>query len=467
MPIRMGRPHNIVVSNTKNKRYNIGCFQAFLPGSNPLQFSSLKYRGYHRLRNSLFSEKGARYAYLVFIVTTIGVLIRIPANSNGISVFTEFFLDSLDLSRGQLSAAYMIGNLLMAFGMPAAGRYYDHKGPRASLLLGSIGMAASFLALAGVTHIHQYYWPLSSNAMMLLMCVLYSATGFFGQGIITSSCRNLLVSCFPYKRGAVSVAQNLILTGAFSVAPLMILGLLSEAGLIVSLVIIAITCGLSYALLVFYTISGGPHIEKKAAKDDSPTRLEGMDFSAARSTPVFWLYASTLAFPFFFSGALTFNAIAIFGEFGRSETDAYAWLIPSTFISICTMTLAGLSSDRRGIRGFMVLLNAGYALSTLGVALLHSNIGLWLLIIGFGVGGGFRISMATLAFIRVFGPKSLGAITGLGNSIALAAGAAGPITCVALYSLTGSYSAAFAVISLVPTALSIWSIFQPKLPTEN
>lgn len=55
------------------------------------------------------------YGYVVLLVGSIGVLVSIPGQTVGVSVFIDPVKDALGLTRNQFSNAYMFGTLLSAF----------------------------------------------------------------------------------------------------------------------------------------------------------------------------------------------------------------------------------------------------------------------------------------------------------------------------------------------------------------
>ena len=67
-----------------------------------------------------------------------------------------------------------------------------------------------------------------------------------------------------------------------------------------------------------------------------------------------------------------------------------------------------------------------FCLGSWGFINLNFNWGFWLLALGFGIGGGLWGVISNLAYIRFFGPKHLGEISGFSTSITVFASAIGP-----------------------------------------
>ena len=70
------------------------------------------------------------YGWMILVWGTIGMLMSIPGQTMGVSVFTESLLDELVVNRDQLSIAYMLGTMGSAFLLPWVGRLYDRVGAR-------------------------------------------------------------------------------------------------------------------------------------------------------------------------------------------------------------------------------------------------------------------------------------------------------------------------------------------------
>jgi len=161
-----------------------------------------------------------------------------------------------------------------------------------------------------------------------------------------------------------------------------------------------------------------------------------------------------------FATAVTFHIVSIFDEAGRSATEAFAYFLPAAIVSTATNLYAGWLVDARSLKPFMVVMLCSFIVGALGLVNLASTPGYWLLVVGFGVGGGLWSITSNLAFIRNFGPLHLGEITGLCSAIMVFSSAIGP----ALFSLGldvfGTYAAAewlciAALLCLLVTAVLI------------
>ncbi len=55
------------------------------------------------------------YGWIILVVASIGVLASIPGQTMGVSVFTDYYISNLSISRVELSTAYMIGTLISSY----------------------------------------------------------------------------------------------------------------------------------------------------------------------------------------------------------------------------------------------------------------------------------------------------------------------------------------------------------------
>ena len=82
------------------------------------------------------------YGWIILAAGTIGMLMSIPGQTMGVSVFTENLLDDLEINRNNLSLAYLIGTVGSALLITRAGKLYDSYGARIMALIaaGMLGL---------------------------------------------------------------------------------------------------------------------------------------------------------------------------------------------------------------------------------------------------------------------------------------------------------------------------------------
>jgi OFA family oxalate/formate antiporter-like MFS transporter len=387
------------------------------------------------------------YGWLIWGFSTLGILISIPGQTMGMAVFTDYLIEALHLSRTQLSMAYLIGTIGSSLFLTRAGRWYDRLGGRITVAASSAALALMVLFISVSDNLAMHFGG-GVVVSFLLITLGYFGVRFLGQGILTSASRNVLLVWFEKRRGLVTSARGVFVSFGFSVAPLALAWLIARAGWREALWDLAFMClvfaGLALVFLRDNPKSCGVLVDGHSHADQVPKNSGQISatLDQARRTPIFWLATLSLSMHSLLGTAVTFHIVSIFAEAGRSQTEAFAYFLPTAAFATVTNLLCGWLSDKRSLKPFMIMMLGSFVVGAVGLVYLQYNWGYLLLVVGFGIGGGLWSVTSNLAFIRNFGPLHLGEITGLCTAIMVFASAIGP----ALFSLGldyfGSYAAA-------------------------
>ncbi|TVS15498.1 MAG: MFS transporter [Gammaproteobacteria bacterium] len=394
----------------------------------------------------------------------------VPGQTMGMAVFTDPLMDAFDLSRTQLSTAYFFGTVGSAFFLTRGGRWFDRFGARtvivgASLALGSalvfislIDFAALPLAAATGAAVGWFSFP--------LIMLGYFGVRFAGQGILTSASRNVLLLWFERRRGLVSGMRGIFVSLGFSLAPLLLAFMIDGFGWRGALWVLAGVVGVLFAgfalLLVRDTpescglLPDGDSAEQAAA---SPTlRVVDRTLHQAAADPVFWIYSLALAVHSVFITAVTFHIVSVFEEAGRGRVEALGYFFPAAIVSTSVNLLVSWLADRHRLKPFLILMLSAFLVGTLGLYRLDATWGFWLMVLGLGSGGGLWGMLSNLSFVRFFGRRHLGEITGLNTSITVFASAIGPLLFSLGLDLFGSYRPAYALCAFVVAGLLVAAV---------
>ena len=277
---------------------------------------------------------------------------------------------------------------------------------------------------------------------MVLLC--YFGVRFSGQGVLTNASQNLLMLWFEKRRGLVSGVRGVFVSFGFSVAPLLIAGLMLQVGWRGALWVMALAVAL-FAVLAFILVRNAPavigqQIDGRSGTDSGNTAtLTHLSLAQARRTAGFWIYSLALSMHALFGTAVTFHVVAIFAEASRSADEAFGYFFPQAVISVMTNISASFFADRMKLKPLLVVMLSGFILGAWGLTQLESTLGYWALVIGFGIGGGLWGVLSNLAFVRQFGTRNLGEITGFNASLTVLASAIGP----AVFSLARDWMGSF------------------------
>jgi MFS family permease len=386
------------------------------------------------------------YGWVIWLVSTLGFLASIPGQTMGMAVFTDHLIEALGLSRTQLSTAYLIGTVGSALLLTRAGRWYDRFGGRTMVALASLVLGLMLVFIAATPLLAS---ALGNGSAASFLCITlgYFGVRFFGQGILTSASRNVLLLWFEKRRGLVSSIRGVFVSFGFSLAPLALGWLIGIGNWRMALWLLALGCAvfavIAYLLLRDSPESCGVLVDGRRHEDaaEAASIIPSTTLEEARRDPVFWMFTLSLSMHSLFVTAVTFNVVSIFAEAGRSATEALAFFLPIAVVSTAISLLSGWLADGRRLKPFLLAMLVSFMVGAVGLLQLEHAWGYALLVLGQGVGGGLWSVSSNLAFIRNFGPLHLGEISGLCTSLMVFASAIGP----ALFSLGldhfGSYAA--------------------------
>jgi len=415
------------------------------------------------------------YGWVIALISTLGFLASIPGQTMGMAVFADDFIREFGLSRTELSTAYLFGTVGSALLLTRAGRWYDRFGARILLVGSSLGLGMTVLFVSSVDKLSDAIAsilpvPLAAVSFVLILFG-YFGVRFTGQGVLTSASRNVLLVWFEKRRGMVSGVRGVFVSLGFSLAPVLLAFLIDAHGWRSALFILAAAVGLGYALLAFLLVRDHPRIAGLLADGTQPTTTkstetgpQSQDRTAAdaRRDPVFWLYAMALSMHAMFGTAVTFHIVAIFAEVGRGRDEAFGYFLPQAIVSLTVNLIASTAADYLRLKPLLVFMLCAFLVGAFGLTRLGSESGYWLLVFGFGAGGGLWGVLSNLAFIRHFGALHLGEISGLNTSFTVFASAIGPVLFSVANDTFGTFSSAAygCVFGLV--ILLAWGILQPQ-----
>lgn len=406
------------------------------------------------------------YGWVIWLVSTLGFLMSVPGQTMGMAVFTDPFIEAFGLTRTQLSVAYFFGTVGSALFLTRAGRLYDRVGARSMVVGASVLLAIMLLFICSID---VFAASLSSAAGVALgvmsfplVMLGYFGVRFAGQGVLTSASRNALMPWFERSRGLVTGVRGVFVSLGFSLAPLPLALLISSFGwrgalLLLALILLAFA---AFALLLLrdspescglaadgddLADNSGAHSIQRMADKPSATLLE------ARRSPVFWIYSLGMAVWALFGTAVTYHIVSIFTEAGRDASEAFAYFFPNSLVAVTVNLTASWLADRSPLKPFLLGMISAFLCGTWGLMNLEADWGYWLMVVGFGAGGGLWGMLSNLAFVRHFGLLHLGEISGLNTSVTVFASAIGPLLFSLGKDLGGSYDVAalICVVGLV------------------
>ena len=415
------------------------------------------------------------YGWAIAGLSTLGFLMSIPGQTMGMAVYSDDFIAAFGLTRTELSTAYLFGTLGSAFLLPRAGRWFDRYGARSVLLFAAMGLSLMLLWISVVRPVGNQLsaWlglPLAWVTFPLIL-VGYFGVRFTGQGVLTGASRNVLLLWFVRRRGLVSGVRGVFVSLGFSLAPLVLVTLIEGTDWQASLWWLALVVGLGFGGLVFLLVRDRPEVcglrADNAPPDTSATGkpvdgVKDLTLSEVRRMPVFWLYSASLAIHALFGTALTFHVAAIFEAAGRSRAEAFGYFIPQAVVSVCVNLSASAMADHMRLKPLLQVMLVAFLLGAYGLLKLETACGYWLLVVGFGAGGGLWGVLSNLVFVRQFGPRHLGEISGFNTSVTVFASAIGPVLFSFANDVSGRFDMAAIACMFVLMALLVMAMGLPQ-----
>ncbi len=345
------------------------------------------------------------------------------------SVFIKPLGDQFGWSRTEISLAFTMTALTVAFASPLIGRQVDRVGARKVLLPCVAVYGAAFCGLAAVHSLAQFY-------------AIYVLLGLVGNGT-TQLCYARVISAWFDKRRGIALATMMAGVGAGAIAiPPVATRLIEIYGWRETYLIFGITIfllGLIPAGLLLRETPPDAAVQREKATSDL-----GMRGSEAVRTPVFWLMlAGFFLFSVSVNGSVA-HLVPILTDRGiGNETAALA----ASMLGVLTLggrLLTGALLDRfAGSRVTGIF----FAIAAVGVAVLSQA---HTVMMGFagagliGLGMGAEADVMPYLVSRYFGLRSFSEIYGYTFTAYAFAGALGPLLMGWSYDHLHSYSIALA-----------------------
>ena len=407
------------------------------------------------------------YGWIILAAGTIGMLMSIPGQTMGVSVFTENLLDDLEINRNNLSLAYLVGTVGSGLLITRAGKLYDRYGARlmAFIAAGMLGLMLLYLTRVDSLVSYLFYQVNLVNTALttfILMSFGFWGIRFFGQGLLTMVSRNMVMKWFDKKRGLANGIMGIFAAFGFSLAPKILNQFIEDFEWQGAWLLLAVVIGIGFVIFVFLIyrdnpgdaglVADGQRIANKKSK--RPPSLPPRDYSLAeaRKTRAFWLFTLAQMISALYISGLTFHVVSVFDSAGMDKATALSIFVPSSIIAIIIQFIASWISDYIRLKYLLMVFLLGMISTTAALMFLgDSKLSYWMLISGMGVTWGLYIVLAAVTWPRFFGLKNLGAISGFSMSWQVIGSALGPYLFSVAFGLNGTYS----MVALFSLAISI------------
>jgi len=394
------------------------------------------------------------YGWVILAAGTIGILMSIPGQTMGVSVFTESLLSDLHINRNNLSLAYLVGTLGSGLIITRAGKLYDKYGARVMAFIAGVMLGLMLVYLTRVDRLAASLGRLECLSPALITFVLLAlgfwGIRFFGQGLLTMVSRNMVMKWFNRRRGLANAVLGIFSALGFSVAPKILDQVIQRLEWRGAWIFLAILVGFVFALFVILIFRDNPEDcgcvadgkLRAVKKSRRPPSLPDHDFTLreARKTIAFWAFTLGLSLSALYISGLTFHVISVFEASGLTREQGLGIFIPTSLIAVGIQFMGGYASDYIRLKFLLLLFALGIVLSIVGLTMLGGNdLAYWMIICGNGVVWGLYTVLIGVTWPRFYGLKHLGAISGYSLSWTVIGSALGPYMFSLSMDLTGSY----------------------------
>ncbi len=394
------------------------------------------------------------YGWIILAAGTIGILMSIPGQTMGVSVFTENLLRDLDIDRNNLSLAYLVGTMISGLLITKAGKLYDRYGARVMAFASGVLLGMVLLYLTRVDVVARALVGVGFKSPVLITFVLlaigFFGIRFFGQGMMTMVSRNMVMKWFNKRRGMANAVLGIFTALGFAIAPQILNQVIERLEWRGAWIFLAILVGLIFALFVLLIYRDNPEdcgLEpdgkmKTRRRKSRPPSLPDKDYTLkeAHRTLAFWAFTLGLGLSALYISGLTFHIVSVFETSGMTKEMGLGIFVPTSVIAVLLQFGASNASDYMRLKYLLILFALGVLITTTGlISLGEMQVSYWLIIIGNGIVWGLYSVLIGVTWPRFYGLKNLGAISGSSLSFTVIGSALGPYMFSLSLEWTGSY----------------------------
>jgi len=422
------------------------------------------------------------YGWVIVAVATLGIVMSIPGQTMGVSVFTDHLIRVTGLTRLELANTYLVGTLISSLLLPWGGVYLDRHGARATGIVACLAVAATLCLLTQLESISSGLtaWvgledPVAAAAVLLTLG--FMLLRFSGQGMLTMASRTMMARWFERRRGLASGISGIFVSGGFAIAPLFLQSLIDIGGWRGAWWMLAGLVGVGMSLVIFIFFRENPEECELQLDGDKlyqrPTRLtqsrkpsdqRSFTREEALRTARFWYVTLTLSLQAMVFTGVTFHIMDLGVDTGIGGREAVKLFIPIAVVSTTTGMLSGWAADRVPVRALVLFSIGLQTIAYVGAGRLGEWPFLVMMVVGWGGAGGLFATLLNVAMPNFFGRTHLGAITSIQMSSMVAASALGPAFLAASKTYLGSYEAGLSCCCLLSSAVFLFASFAPGQP---
>lgn len=403
----------------------------------------------------------------VLAAAIVAMFLTGPGQTIGVSVFIDEFVTALDITRAQVSTAYLIGTLSASLLLPIVGRQIDRFGVQRSQIV--IGLVFG-LALLNISFV----------AGIVTLTIGFFGIRLMGQGSLSLVAGVTVSLRFTKSRGTALGIFTTVAAGLLALMPVFLATAIGwvgwrDAWRLAGLVVAIVVPLLAFVALRDMPSSATAASAKSSASTDQSLNDSASDEVAVDAEPVgrsvdrneairtrgFWIIAAATAASGMLATALTFHQIDVLGDIGLSKEEAAAMFLPQVVGSSIAGLSVGAAADRIGVRFLPALAGTLLVVAHLLASAVSPGVMVFAYAVVLGAAGGATNTMASTLVPLWFGTEHLGSIQGTLRVMNSGSSALGPVALALLESRLGSYPPAILVLACLAVASTLFALLPP------
>lgn len=392
------------------------------------------------------------YGWIIVVAGTAGLIMTQPGQSPVLSIFTDAFIEDLDVSRSLTSTLFTVGTVVAGLSLSFWGERIDRHGPRK--------MVGVISALLGASC---FYMALVQNGAML--GVGYVLLRMLGASALMLVSNNVINQWWVARRGRMAgfsgVVFSLVGMGVFTNLVHWLLQRYTWRTTYAILGATELVVMLPLGLLLFRDRPEDhglyPDGREGAAERSASDKHCPVVWTRAKAirTPAFWAAVTSLSATAALGTGLYFHMISIFESQGLSSEVAAAVYLPISLASALIKLGSGYLADRVPVRMLLVVglvamsaaLGLAQGLSTVPLAVLYSLV--------LGLSNGITGTVSSVVWADYYGRQHLGSIAGLAATVTRVSSALGPLPLALAFDASGGYGIALRIGVVIPLSLAV------------
>ena len=398
----------------------------------------------------------------------LGMIMTSPGQTYTESIFIEYIIKDLSISRSLVSTLYSFGTLVGGFSLPLWGKQIDRQGTRKIATIVSI--------LFGLACIYMGY---VQNALMIgLGFIMIRMLGQGSLGLVSQTAIN---HWWVRKRGLIiGIAGLLAALLGMGLFPSLVYWLISLYEWRMAYIILGIGLLVIMVPVAYFLFRNRPeeyHLHPDGIADDETDRLqrfladhpteENWTLKEALKTRTFWVFGVGLSLFAMLVTGLTFHLVSIFQDQGLEPSLAATVYFPIAITAAAVSFLAGYLSDRIPLR---YLLATGLLLQAVTLVMaswIQGTSAAILFGIVLGATNGIARAVGTVAWPSFYGREHLGSIYGFTSAMTIVGASLGPMPFGFAYDLLGSYRPVLFVFAGVCLLIGVITLTTRKPRKKN